>query len=90
MSIHVEFYGIARQRAGVARTELPCTESTSLTAILATLGERFPPLEGECLQQGTLCQGFICNIDGNRFVHDLNTPLAAGSTLLILSADAGG
>ncbi len=90
MSIHVEFYGIARQRAGLSRTELPCDEASSLNDVLADLGRRFPSLEGECFERGTLCPGFICNVDGARFVLDPDTPVAAGSTLLIMSVDAGG
>jgi molybdopterin converting factor small subunit len=90
MSIHVEFFGIARQRAGVAEVDVPCDGTTKLAAIVTALGERFPPLVGECFDQGGLRPGFICNIDGDRFVFDPETYLDSGCTLLIMSADAGG
>ncbi len=90
MSIHVEFFGIARQRAGVAKVEVPCDGATNLAAIVAALSERFPPLAGECFDQGGLRPGFIGNIDGERFVFDPETYIDSGCTLLIMSADAGG
>ena len=90
MNIRVEFYGIVRQRAGVAKVELPRIKSTSLGDVIAALTERFPLLEGECFEQGRFCPGFICNIDGDRFVMDPDTPLDTSCTLLIMSADAGG
>jgi molybdopterin converting factor small subunit len=90
MSIYVEFYGVVRQRAGVAQVEVPGDGPMSLAAALAALGERFPTLEGECFERGAMCSGFLCNVDGQRFVVDPETTLDGDCSLLIMSADAGG
>ena len=90
MSIHVEFFGVARQRAGVAAVEIPAVGPIRLAAVLALLSERFPALADECIESGRLRRGYIGNIDGNRFVNASDTSLEVGSTLLIMPADAGG
>ena len=90
MAIRVEFFGIARQRAGVAQAELPLPIPATLGDCLAALGDRFPAFGRDCLQQQRLRQSFAANLGGRRFVSDAAEPLADGDTLLILSADAGG
>ncbi len=90
MSIHVEFFGVARQRAGVAAVDIPAGGPLRLATVLALLSERFPALADECFERGRLRRGYICNVDGNRFVNASETSLDAGSTLLIMPADAGG
>jgi len=91
MNIRVEFYGIPRQRAGVEATtlEVPAANATLYDAFQA-LGERFPNLGRDCFDQSGLRDGYAANVDGERFVTDVATPLSDGICLLILSADAGG
>ena len=86
-SVHVEFFGIPRQRAGVAACD---AAPGSLGQVLKELAKRYPQLAEGCLDQGRLRKGFIANLNGDRFVESLDTPLQAGDCLLILSADAGG
>ena len=91
MTLRVEFFGIARQRAGAARAELDLPESDStLGAALAHLATAFPGLAGECIVEGRLRSGFSANLGGQRFVSDPATILTEDDCLLILSADAGG
>ena len=89
--MRVEFFGIPRVRAGVAAAafELPGRE-ISLAQVLALLAERYPQLTPDCISNGSLGAGFTANVNGERFVRNPSTPIAAGETLLFFSTDAGG
>ena len=87
----VEFYGILRQRSGTAQTTVEWgAGDTRLGDVLIELGERFPRLQETCLDGRRLRNGCVANIDGRKFVTDPETPLSAGQSLLIMSADVGG
>ena len=85
--VKVEFYGIPRQRAGVAFASA-C--GPSLADALTDLENQFPALADACVSGGRLQSGITANLGGQRFVTDPNTELHEGDVLLILSADAGG
>ncbi len=87
MTVHVEFFGIPRLRAGIAATQC---QGTSLGEVLQELAERFPGLANDCFQGNRLRDAFAANLNGNRFVSDPATPLTRQDHLLIMSADAGG
>jgi sulfur-carrier protein len=87
MQVVVELFGIARSRAGVART---LAEGPSLGDVLRDLARRFPELAGACIEGEQLRPGFIVNVSGNRFVSSPDTSLNAGDTVMLLSLDAGG
>jgi molybdopterin converting factor small subunit len=91
MAIRVEFYGIARQRAGMSeiKLELP-TADVRLTEVLAQLAARLPALGRDLLAAGRLHESLAANLDGSRFISDPATLIRDGQCLLILSADAGG
>ena len=93
-TIRVEFYGIARTRAGVDAVTVPLAKgSLQLGELLRLLSTDYPQLARDCfaVENGACLQrGYIANIDGGRFVNDAHAVLHAGSTVLILSADAGG
>lgn len=84
----VEFYGIPRQRTGVAATT---AAGTTLGELLLDLSSRFPKFAAECTtRNGELSLQVTANIGGQQFVRDPDTPLAEDDIVLILSADAGG
>jgi molybdopterin converting factor small subunit len=87
MDVTVEFFGIPRQRAGVAETT---SRSGRLGDVLADLERRFPGLTEDCLADGRLRPACVANLNGEAFVSDPATILSPGDALLILSADAGG
>ena len=87
MTITVELYGIARRRAGTANAT---AAGRCLGDVLADLARQFPELAEACFDGGRLKPGFVANVDGDRFVSDPQTPLGGETSLLILSADAGG
>jgi sulfur-carrier protein len=92
MAIRVEFYGLARQRAGVSdvRLNVAATEAT-LREVLSLVSDAAPGLSGSgLLVDGRLHPTLSVNLGGQRFVSDPATPIQDGQCLLILSADAGG
>ena len=84
--MHVEFFGVPRERAGVSELEL---HADTLGQLLGTLVERMPSLS-EIIQRDRLHPAFVANLNGDQFVTDPHTPLRADDFVLILSADAGG
>ena len=87
MTIRVEFFGIPKQRAGVAAIQV---EATTLQEALRQIVVELPRFGESCVVDEKLSAGFIANINGTSFASDGSTPLNPGDTLLILSADAGG
>ncbi len=84
--MRVEFFGVPRERAGIAEVEL---QAGTIGELFVALASRFPAL-GElmtCDQSRTLV---VANLNGHQFVTDPRTELDEGDRVLILSADAGG
>ena len=84
--MYVEFLGIPRERAGVAELEI---EARSLGQLLGSIAERFPGFDGLVSADG-LHPSLAASLNGDIFVRDPATPLAASDRVLILSADVGG
>ena len=84
--MHVEFFGVPRERAGLSELEV---HADTLGQLLGTLAERMPSLS-EIIERDRLHPAFVANLNGDRFVTDPDTRLEAGDCVLILSADAGG
>jgi hypothetical protein len=83
MPLVVEFFGIPRQRAGVASLALADEERPrTLAELWSLLSVRLPTLEPS--------PHYAVNLDGQRFVESPGTSLADVQHVLILSADAGG
>lgn len=84
--MHVEFFGVPRERAGLSKLEV---QADTLGQLLGTLAVRIPAL-GNVLNVDGLHSAFVANLNGDRFVSDPGTPLSEDDCVLILSADAGG
>ena len=84
--MHVEFYGVPRQRAGISQFEV---DAGTLGELLGTLAAKIPSLR-ELMEGDGLNASFVANLNGDRFVSDPETALAHDDCVLILSADAGG
>ncbi len=91
MGVTVEFFGIARERAGRPDVEV-CVgvDSTRLGDVLLEVAERLPALVGECLSGERPQAGFLVNINARQFLTDPDTPVHAGDHVLLMTADAGG
>mgnify|MGYP002630195370 CR=1 FL=1 len=87
-SIHVELFGVARSRAGVAKVTL---DADCLREVLVQLQEQLPSLAEICTNnRGELAPGWLLNINGAAFTRDLDTSLSDGDSVLLMPADAGG
>jgi len=84
--MRVEFFGVPRERAGVAELEL---HAETLGQLITALANRFPSL-GDFITGDHLRSSFVANLNGDRFVSDPRTQLTEHDCVLILSADAGG
>jgi molybdopterin converting factor small subunit len=84
--MHVEFFGVPRERAGVAELEV---QAETLGQLLGTLAARIPSFES-FMGGAALHPAFVANLNGDRFISDPGTPLGESDCVLILSADAGG
>jgi molybdopterin-guanine dinucleotide biosynthesis protein A/molybdopterin converting factor small subunit len=86
-SVTVEFYDVARLRAGVASIEV---EAATVGEALREAAARIPALVPEVIREGRLVEHWRANVDGESFVDDPATPLRPESSVLLLSAQAGG
>lgn len=82
--VRVEFYGVARFRAG-------CAE---VLVAAATLGEALAAVDELCPQLGAVHDGklaasYLVSLGGVRFTTDLSEPVA-GTGVILFGADAGG
>jgi molybdopterin converting factor small subunit len=84
--MYIEFLGIPRERAGLSEIEV---DADSLGQALARVATRLPRF-GDLIDGDRLHPSIAANLNGDQFICDPATPLAAGDRLLILSADAGG
>jgi molybdopterin converting factor small subunit len=84
--VHVEFLGVSRERAGIAELDV---DARTLGQLVETLAVRTPGL-AELITVDRLHPCLAASLNGDRFISDPATPLAAEDRVLILSADAGG
>lgn len=82
--MQVEFFGVPRERAGVARLSIQARTLGELWTVLAARSPSFGSLVE--IQPPVM----VANLNGDRFVTDPGTPLTENDCVLILSADAGG
>jgi len=89
--IKVEFYGIPRQRAGVAMLDVQLEPSeATLGQLMIHLAAQLPDLATDCIVEDRLADGFVANVNGTQFVQDPGATLPPNCSILIMSADAGG
>ena len=84
--MHVEFFGVSRDRAGAADVEV---QADTLGRLLGTLAARLPGL-AELIETDRLHPSLAASLNGDRFISDPETPLGEDDRVLIISSDAGG
>ena len=85
-AMQVEFFGIPRERAGMASVEIA---AQNLGQLLTALAAQIPSLN-DVISADQLHSSFVASLNGDRFISDPGTPLCESDCVLILSADAGG
>lgn len=83
--VRVEFYGLARLRAGVAELAV---EAGTVREALAAAQAACPGLR--VLRDNRVSPEYLVSVGGTRFTADPDEPLADSDTVLVLGADAGG
>jgi molybdopterin converting factor small subunit len=84
--MYVEFLGIPRERAGLSELEV---HASTLGQLLTALSTRLPRFS-ELMVDGRLHASIAANLNGDDFISDPDTQLAAEDRVLLLSADVGG
>ena len=84
--MHVEFFGVPRERAGIGELEV---QAETFGALVATLASQMPGL-ADLIVDDRLHPSLAASLNGDRFISDPATPLSDRDCVLILSADAGG
>jgi hypothetical protein len=84
--VYVEFYGMARERAGAATYEV---HARSLHEVVRAVESAFPRLDGLWASFLSGASPFRLSLDGQIFL-SADQELLSGTKLLILGADAGG
>lgn len=85
--VTIELYGVPRLRAGTARLSV---EARNVGEAIGALGRECPALNGTVLDGGRVNAAYRLSVNGERFVSDVDAPLADGDALIVLSADVGG
>ncbi len=92
MRVTVEVFGIVRDLVGGPTVELELPEPGTAGQALLALAARHPRLVGPVLEPDGAAPNphYLLNLEGRRFLQDLEEPLPEGSHLLLLAAPAGG
>lgn len=85
--LKVQFVGVPRLRTGVSQWY---AQPGTLQNVLQQVCQQFPALGDLITESGQLASWYRIALDEGEFVEDLQLPVQAGQTLLILSADVGG
>ncbi len=85
--IRVEFFDVARSRAGVEAVEV---EAATLGEALRAAAEQCPGLSPEIVRDGVLAEHWRASRNGREFLTGPEASLEPGDAVLILSAIAGG
>jgi molybdopterin converting factor small subunit len=84
--MHVEFFGVSRDRAGVDEIDV---QADTLGRLLGTLAVRMPGLAA-LIDVDRLHPSLAASLNGDCFISDPQTPLGEHDRVLIVSSDAGG
>ncbi|HCA48837.1 MAG: hypothetical protein CMM06_02490 [Rhodopirellula sp.] len=91
MKIKIEYYGIPRQRVGLASEILEFEgEQMGIHDVILAISNRHPEFQQHCMDGTRIDKNFTVNLNGDRFYQEDDGVAHDGDSLLILSMDAGG
>ncbi len=91
MKIKIEYYGIPRQRVGIASEVYEFDqEEMEIHDVILAVARKHPEFQRNCMAGDRLNQHLTVNLNGTRFYQTENGTARDGDALLILSMDAGG
>ena len=87
-----EFFGPAREIAGVAEVELELKARATAKDMLRALAASYPSLRGPVIdpESWSTAPYILMNLDGRQTIEDGDFELPSGSRVLLMSALAGG
>ena len=88
----VEFFGPAREIAGVAEVELDLADGATVRDVLRALADTYPKFRDAIVDPAdwTLRPYFLVNLDGQATIKDPDTVPPPGSRLILMSSVTGG
>ena len=88
----VEFFGPAREIAGVAEVELDLVDGATVHEVLRALVQTFPEFRDAVVDPAdwTLRPYFLINLNGTATIKDPEAVPPAGSRLILMSSVTGG
>jgi molybdopterin converting factor small subunit len=86
-TVAVEFFGVARLRAGVDRVEVA---AGTLGEVLRRVEASCPKMHGQLVVDGELAHGLLASLGGGQFIRKSEEILPSGITVLLIPADVGG
>ena len=91
-SITIELFGTARLLAGKNKINITCDKPARLCELLRKLAYIEPKLVGIVISndRNSLIKSFILNLNGDRFVTDMDEVVVPGDNVLIFSSQSGG
>lgn len=94
IKVKVEFTGVSRVLTGETETTLDLKSKATISDVVNKLGEKFPTLLGQVIQQDgkSLIPTNVFSVNGETILHesDLTYCPQNGDTLILLSLLAGG
>ena len=91
MKIKIEYFGIPRQRVGVATETYEFErEEMGIHEVLRAVAKKHPAFRQHCMDGDSINKHMTVNLNGNQFFQSQEGITRDGDALLILSADAGG
>ena len=91
MKITIEYFGIPRQRVGIANEIYEFEqEEIGIQDVIRAVAQKHPAFEKHCMDGNTINRHLTVNLNGNQFFQSEDGIARDGDALLILSMDAGG
>ena len=90
--ITIELFGTARLLTGKSKILLTCLEPTNISKVLRKLSDIEPKLVGIVISndRNSLIESFVLNLNGDRFITNMDEVVDPGENVLIFSGQSGG
>lgn len=90
--ITIDLFGSARLLTDKSKVYISCTRATEIRKILQKLAEAEPKLVGTVISDdgNSLIKSFTLNLNGARFISNMDEIIAPGDNVLIFSSQSGG
>jgi len=92
--VKIEFTGISRMLTSQSEIQLPITATGTFSDVVTLLGEKYPALIGQIIDQGgkSFIPTNLFSLNGQRIIQeaDMGGKVSDGDCLIVISLLAGG